>query len=192
MLITSFFYSHLTAQYQTINPRVKHKSNIRVTSWTLGEQKGKLYNTYDTAISIMSMSNYKKYHTLQMKESDIDILIAESDLMYIPVGQINYVYIRKNRSIWMGALIGAAVGITLGVLIGQKEGDDPPATFPAPFSFSANEKSIMYGFGLSIPCALIGTYVGATIELKIPINRSQQEYSKRRSKFDKYKYAGNE
>ena len=79
------------------------------------------------------------------------------------------------------ALAGAVTGLVAGGLIGLISGDDPPGLF----SFSAEEKALLFGLGMAAGGAGIGALEGL-VKIKIPINGSMENFKRNKSKLKKY------
>lgn len=136
---------------------------------------GILYKTNDSSLVIIKSyppnnSNYKSPKTT------------------IKATSINTIKIRQKNNRLIGVLIGGITGGSIGGFYGYSLGDDPPTYCSALTCFKprfkAKEKAVI-GF---ISMAGLGVLVGilGTIKVKIPINKSMNNFNKNKYKLKEY------
>jgi hypothetical protein len=184
---TLVLLSHLAGQSSSRKDKARFSAIIRFTEHPNLRQKGKLYATHDSAISLINPYVYKTQYRSQLKNSDIGLVIPESELLKFQVVQIDQVYLRKDGNIIKGILAGALVGALAGYFAGQSSGDDPPGLG---FRYTADQKSGQYGLLLGITGGIAGGIIGANIRVSLPFRGNQQEYRRFRPRMDIYKLEG--
>ncbi len=152
-LIPFFYLSPLAGQSLSIKDKARFSAIISFTDDPNFRQKGKLYDTFDSAISLINPYSYKTHYRSLIKTSGGNLFVPEPELLHIQVNRIDHVYLRNDGNIIKGILAGAIVGAVTGIFIGQFSGNDPHA--PG-FTYTANEKSGRYGMLLGIAGGLAG------------------------------------
>ena len=184
VLIILFFLAPLVGQSFTMKDRARFTAIISFTDHPNFRQKGKLYDTYDSAIALINPYSYKTQYRSLIKTSGGALFVPESELIHIQVNRVDHVYLRKDGNIIKGILAGAVVGMVTGIFIGNFIGNDPSA--PG-IIYTENEKSARYGVLLGLAGGLTGGIIGANIRVEIPIGARQQEYWRLKPRLDIYK-----
>jgi hypothetical protein len=118
----------------------------------------------------------------EVRDSSIVIISKEKEIE-IPSVQIQEIKIRRKGAVGNSAGVGALIGVGTGVVLGIASGDDNPDNM---FALTAVEKSVMYGFLLSLPGALVGSVFGMSYEEKIKINFNQTLFQDKMTTLKKY------
>ncbi len=175
-ILLCFFYSlpaqeDMTKQYLSMDTGKRiiiYKARISLNN---GEHalKGVLYDVNDSSVLVSSSLFKKDYST------------GKFELSKINFRNIDLVKIHKKNSVGIGILIGAVAGFLVGGVIGYSQGDDPPGLF----SLSAEDKAKTGGFLMAVGGAGLGALFGS-IQIKIPINGSKENFNNNKSRLKKY------
>jgi hypothetical protein len=131
--------------------------------------KGVLYEINDSSIMVSNSKLRENYYTGRFEVSKFN------------VNNIDIVKTRMKNNVVRVAIIGAATGFIAGGLIGLISGDDPTGFF----SFSAEEKALLFGGSMAAGGAAIGALDGL-VQIKIPINGSMENFKRNKSKLKRY------
>lgn len=131
--------------------------------------KGVLYEINDSSILVSNSVLREDYYT------------GRFELSKIKFNDIDIVSTRLKNNFVKVALIGAATGFIAGGLTGLISGDDPPGLF----SFSAEEKALLFGCGIAAVGAGAGALEGL-VKIKIPINGNIDNFNRNKNKLKKY------
>ncbi len=166
-------------------------------------QKSRIYRTW------IKLDNYTKSGAVfygqprradvlyQIKDSSIiganylnkrDFLSGKYQTTEIEYKKIGIIETRCKNSIIRGALSGLIIGSLAGAIIGYSQGSDhpTPGSFDL-FVWSASDKATIGGVLGGLDGLAIGTLVG-TIKIRIPINRSIDNFNKNKERLKKYSY----
>lgn len=154
-------------------------------AWVTVEDKpnpfiGALYERKDSSIILSESYDPKDYTSLLSPYAPMEFGVKE-----IPIDKIIGIKLRRPSNAGKGALIGALSGLLLGVVIGLASGDDPPCQGWFCIRYTAGQKALMAGIPLTIAGAGLGAAFGS-IKIKIPINKSQNNYNMAKLKLWEY------
>ncbi|MGA1977655.1 MAG: hypothetical protein ABSG89_07335 [Bacteroidales bacterium] len=140
------------------------------------KRTGVLYQIKDSSIIVANYLNKRDFLSGKHQTTEID---------YKNIGTVET---RRKNSVIRGALSGLIIGSLAGVIIGYSSGSDHPT--PGSFDFfvlSASDKATIGGIFSGLTGIAIGTLVG-TIRIRIPINRSIDNFNKNKERLKKYSY----
>lgn len=181
ILIPAFLISSLSGMAQSNGKnkmyRIWANQQMEPADWIL-------YQVRDTSLVV---SNSRE-------EGDYFSGLTGIERNVLGIQELDNIYLRKNGQVGLGMFLGFIGGFLTGVTIGLIEGDSEP---PAYSFFGINpkertglEKGLGYGAGLGLLGGVVGAIVGS-FKIKIPINRSREQFELNKSKFMNYSYSKN-
>jgi len=148
----------------------------------VGFEKSIIYKA--SVEGLLYKPNYKGYlyelndSTITMKKS------LELDEYYeiSPEHVMRISFRKKGRNFWKGLGLGALSGFVVGSLVGTVSGPSPSSDI---FQFTAGDKAVILGVGLTPIGAIIGGIIGHR-KIKIPIYGDRKNYLRQKKELKKY------
>ena len=113
-------------------------------------------------VRVTSATASGRFVVREMDSETLTLRDSSGAAVRVPLATVTTLSVsRGRRSAGQGALRGAGLGFAggavAGIILGYVDGDDPPDTW---FSYTSEEKALMYGLLLGVGSGAVGMVVG--------------------------------
>jgi len=175
LILLVLFFSFLgsvSGQY-TGQKKILYKATVQIVGQSQPFYGGYLLETRDSTFSIALPAMNPDY---ALEQSKYDVFHYSS---------IESLKLKRNNRGWRGFGYGVLIGAATGIVLGLADGDTNPDRF---FAFTAGEKTVIGGVFLGATGGAVGTLVGLSSSVSIPLNGSYVLFDRNRERLRHYSF----